>query len=58
MGWKAEEVKPADIFTWVYRDTETGREYIAGTAGRIRVADAQCLVEAMNEYQSCVGEMR
>ncbi len=58
MTWQAEQGKSTDKFTWVYRETTNGRVYIAGTAGRVRIEDAGPLVDALNEYQLCIGEGR
>jgi hypothetical protein len=58
-GYQTEEGKPTDMFTWIYRLDERGeKQYLAGTAGRIRVAEAQLAVAALNEFSLCVGECR
>jgi hypothetical protein len=51
-----EPGKPDDRYTWVY-SIGTG-EYLAGTAGRIRVGLAESVCDALNEFSLCCGEGR
>lgn len=54
--YEAESAKPDDKFTFVYCERDGQRDYVAGSAGRIRIADARFMVDAMNEYSLCIGE--
>ncbi len=54
--WIAEQQKPEALFTWVYRVLRGRREYLAGTAGRIKVGDARAVADALNEYSLTMGE--
>lgn len=70
-GWQVEAKnmleaggsKPAALYTWVYRVVGYAkgvelREYLAGTAGRIRVRDVRAVADALNEYSLTTGEGR
>jgi hypothetical protein len=56
--WQVEPGKPDDKFTWIYREAGEQRIYLAGTAGRIRIGEAQAACDALNEYHLCTGESR
>ncbi len=56
MTWLPEPQPPEALYTWIYRLIGKQREYIAGTAGRIRISDAGFVVDALNEYSLTIGE--
>ncbi len=64
MTWLPEPQPPEALYTWIYRVLGIDRkgveqrQYIAGTAGRIRLSDAGFVVDALNEYSLTIGEGR
>lgn len=56
--YKVEIGNTDDKYTWVYCEDGENREYIAGSAGRIKISDARMLADALNEYSLCAGECR
>jgi hypothetical protein len=62
-GYGASGGRPAALYTWVYRVLRTvrgveRREYLAGTAGRIKASEAQSVADALNEWSLTTGEGR
>jgi hypothetical protein len=53
-----EEQPESALYTWIFSIKNGINEYIAGTAGRIKISDAQFVRDALNEYSLCMGESK
>jgi hypothetical protein len=60
--YQFEEGKPDDKYTWIFwtheNDPAGVKHYLAGTAGRVYITRAAGVVDALNEYQLCMGECK
>lgn len=45
--WQIERGHDGDPYTWIYRDTGHGKEYLSGTGGRIKVEVAEEICAAL-----------